>query len=178
MEKAMKTRRDFLALAAATPLMTSAAYGQNQQKVDDLFKQALAQLSNLEIVRTKYRTLSYYIELLQKVPPNAADFKPDHIPDAIKTYLMLGTLVGKYDAKFDQGIAEKSSAFLKPEYLKNRTPFRDYLKQVGIQPESPAEAVLEEAIVSMMLFFATVNKITELAQMKWCIFPFCFGRPA
>src|SRR5262249_59920477 len=55
--------------------------------------------------------------------------------------------------------------------------FRAFLRQVGIDPRLLAASVIEESLASNMLFYGVEIRVTNVSDMVWCCFPFCFRRP-
>jgi len=54
----------------------------------------------------------------------------------------------------------------------------EFLKNVGIEAKTIAALVIEKSLVSMMLFHAAATKAFKIVELLWCVFPFCFKRPA
>jgi hypothetical protein len=40
-----------------------------------------------------------------------------------------------------------------------------------------AASVIEESLASNMLFYGAETRVTNVIEMLWCCFPFCFRRP-
>jgi hypothetical protein len=174
----MNTRRDALMLAATVPFLTTAAIAQDMDMVKTMFTIASDYLNVPQRVHEKYAQLAYYLELLRRYPPKGGGFTPQHLSDATKTYELLGEAIAKSNDKFDGTAAKMAIDSLIGAYAKSQPILWGYLTQIGIAPKSPADVILEEAIASMMFFYAVANKITDALQLKWCIFPFCFQRAA
>jgi hypothetical protein len=52
-----------------------------------------------------------------------------------------------------------------------------FLREVGIDQRLLAANVIEESLASNMLFYGAETRITNVNEMAWCCFPFCFRRP-
>jgi hypothetical protein len=52
-----------------------------------------------------------------------------------------------------------------------------FLREVGIDPRLLAARVIEESLASNMLFYGAETRVTNVIDMLWCCFPFCFRRP-
>ena len=44
-------------------------------------------------------------------------------------------------------------------------------------PRLLAASVIEESLASNMLFYGAETRVTNVNEMLWCCFPFCFRRP-
>src|SRR5215831_4298376 len=53
----------------------------------------------------------------------------------------------------------------------------DFLRQVGIDQRLLAASIIEESLASNMLFYGAETRVTNVSDMVWCCFPFCFKRP-
>jgi hypothetical protein len=67
---------------------------------------------------------------------------------------------------------------LKSAYQESRDQLLTILKLAGIEAQSIGTWIVEKAIVSMLLFYAAATSVKEVRDLLWCIFPFCFKRPA
>lgn len=165
----MHTRRGAIILASAIPLMAKTAFAQDPAGVSSLFKAALDNLQAPTRVQQSYANLSFYIQLLRA--------RPEDLSVAMKTYQLVGQSIRSVDAKFDRSRAADALPSLVEAYQKSQTELWAYLAKIGIQPKSLAGLIIEEALISMMLFYAAATRVTNAFDLQWCIFPFCFKRP-
>jgi hypothetical protein len=172
----MTTRRELVALLATAPLIATSAptRAQDQSMIEALFQESMQRLNNPSYVRVQRSVLTYYIELLRIEPPKALNFGAADLQAAIATAARINQEVDKAEAKFDVGAAMLIRSSLVAEYEKRQTILWDYLKQAGITIKSPADVVVERAIVSMLLFYAAATRISNVSQLRFCIFPFNF----
>jgi hypothetical protein len=174
----MSTRRDVITHLAAIPLFTAfagSASAQDSSMVNTLFGVAFDRLPNPGYVRAQYAALRYYVELLRTAPPQSLGFEPANVAAAIATYGQLGDSIRSSEAKFDADAASAIVPELKKEYENRQKQFWDYIEKAGIAIKSPADMVLQTAIVSMLLFDAGATKAKQFSQLRLCIFPFCRG---
>ncbi len=61
--------------------------------------------------------------------------------------------------------------------IKSQEELWAFLRQVGIDPRLLAASVIEESLASNMLFYGAETRVTNVIEMLWCCFPFCFRRP-
>jgi hypothetical protein len=175
----METRRQVLTLVAVIPLFMRDVLAQDREMISALFRSATEYLNTPQRVRQKYQNLSYYLELLRRFPPRVSTFKPEeHLPDAVRSFTLIGEAIQRNAANFDNQAAVSLLPRMIDAYAQFQPTLWEYLKQIGIEPKLPANVILEEAIASMLLFYGAANKVTDVFQMRICIFPFCFGRPA
>ena len=167
------TRREVLTLIAAIPILGTEAAAQTTD-VRTLFTVASDYLNVPSRVRIKYAELAYYIALLNRFPPKMGDGR---ISDAVRTYQLLGDTIRQVEGKFDAAAASQIMESLVEAYAESQKLLWAYLKQVGIEANSSADALIQEALASMMLFYAAATKAIKAAELKYCIFPFCFGKP-
>jgi hypothetical protein len=176
MGQAMSTRRDVITHLAAIPLVTAfvnSASAQDSSMVTALFGVAFDRLRDPGYVRAQYAALGYYVELLRTAPPQSLGFAPVNVAAATTTYGQLGESIRSSEGKFDTEAAAVILPDLKKEYENRQKLLWDYLQKAGISIKSPADMVLESAIVSMLLFDAAATKAKQFAQLRLCIFPFC-----
>jgi hypothetical protein len=170
----MHTRREVAVIMTAMPLLTADAVAQ--APVDrriGLFILAAERLENPLNVRQYYATLSYYIQLLERGPLRS---RPQDIAAANRTYQLVGEAIARTNAKFEGAQAPFRSS-LPEAFWSLEREFVDVLAQVGVDPRSLARAVIEESLASMMLFYGAATNVTNVTEMLWCCFPFCFRRP-
>ena len=172
----LSTRREVIALIAATPLLASAAHAAETVDPQRLFDDAMKNLQTPAYVFRQWHALGFYLELMHTFPPKKDGYKPDDLKSADFTYTLLTNEVTSR-TPFDPSAAAKIQKELVAEYQKQQSALWQYLTDSGIMPKSNADIILETAIASMLLFYATVTKVTKAAEAKWCIFPFCLARP-
>jgi hypothetical protein len=169
----MQTRREAMMLMTAIPLLSTDAVAQ-PDKLDALFdRQALSVPSR---VRQRYAILAYYIQLLNLQGPMRP--RSEDIAAAIKTYQLVGESIARSDARFEKGEVQASFVqSLRQAFLKSQEELWAFLRQVGIDPRLLAASVIEESLASNMLFYGAETRVTNVTDMLWCCFPFCFRRP-
>ena len=172
----METRREVLILAAGASLLTSDLPAADAM-VTRLFGLAVESIGNPTRVREKYAALTYYMELLRQYPPSKMP-KDVYLPDAEKTYAMIREQIAKTNGKPDGGVDPAVLNGLIETYEKSQHQLWEYLKEIGISPTLPADLLIEEAIATSLVFYVAATKFAgAVANLSWCIYPFCFKRP-
>src|SRR3989454_12133095 len=168
----VQTRREAVILMTAIPLLSTDAVAQ-PGRLDALFdRQTLLVPSR---VRQRYAILAYYIQLLNlQVPIRSGS---EDIAAAIKTYQLVGESIARSDARFEGEVQESFVQSLRQAFLKSQEELWAFLRQVGIDPRLLAASVIEESLASNMLFYGAETRVTNVIEMIWCGFPFCFRRP-
>ena len=165
----MQTRREAVILMTAIPLLSTDAVAQ-PDRLDALFdRQTLLVPSR---VRQRYAILAYYIQLLNLQRPRSED-----IASAIKTYQLVGESIARSDARFEGEVQASFVQSLRQAFSKSEEELWAFLRQVGIDPSLLAARVIEESLASNMLFYGAETRVTNVIDMLWCCFPFCFRRP-
>src|SRR5262249_40462674 len=126
-------------------------------------------------VRQRYGILAYYIQLLNLQGPMRS--RSEDIAAAIKTYQLVGESIARSDAKFEGEVQASFVQSLRDAFSKSEEELRALLRQVGIDPRLLAASVIEESLASNMLFYGAETRVTNVNDMLWCCFPFCFRRP-
>jgi hypothetical protein len=166
----MQTRREAVILMTAIPLLSTDAVAQ-PDKLDALFdRQSLLVPSR---VRQRYAILAYYIQLLNLQRP----MRSEDIAAAIKTYQLVGESIARSDARFEGEVQASFVQSLRQAFSKSQEELWAFLRQVGIDPTLLAGSVIEECLASNMLFYGAETRVTNVTDMLWCCFPFCFRRP-
>ena len=168
----MQTRREAVILMTATPLLATNAVAQTD-RLDALFDPR--GLSVPSRVRQRYAILAYYIQLLNLQRPIRA--RSEDIDAAIKTYQLVGESIARSDAKFEGEVQASFVQSLRQAFSKSQEELWAFLRQVGIDPTLLAGSVIEECLASNMLFYGAETRVTNVTDMLWCCFPFCFRRP-
>ena len=169
----MHTRRDSFLLMTALPLFATEAIAQDRADVSSIFDDAIADLQSPPRVWQNYGVLAFYLELLA-----AEKRKPADIEAAQKTFQLVGDSIRSSGAKFDKSSENQIRSSLEQEYKKYREELFSVLKSAGIATESLAGRIIEKSLASMLIFYAVATNVKEISQLVWCIFPFCFKRPA
>ena len=167
----MQTRREAVILVTATALLSTDAAAQ-PDRLDALFDPH--GLSVPSRVRQRYAILAYYIQLLNLQGPMRSR---EDIVAAIKTYQLVGESIARSDAKFEGDVQASFVQSLREAFSKSEEELRAFLRQVGIDPRLLAASVIEESLASNMLFYGAETRVTNVSDMVWCCFPFCFRRP-
>jgi hypothetical protein len=168
----MQTRREAVILMTAIPLLSTDAVAQ-PDRLDPLFNpQGLSVPSR---VRQRYAILSYYIQLLNLQRPRRV--RDEDIDAAIKTYQLVGESIARSDARFEGEVQASFVQSLRQAFSKSQEELWAFLRQVGIDPRLLAASVIEESLASNMLFYGAETRVTNVTDMLWCCFPFCFRRP-
>jgi hypothetical protein len=168
----VQTRREAVILMTAIPLLSTDAVAQ-PDRLDALFdRQTLLVPSR---VRQRYAILAYYIQLLNLQGPMRP--RSEDIAAAIKTYQLVGESIARSDARFEGEVQESFVQSLRQAFLKSQEELWAFLRQVGIDPRLLAASVIEESLASNMLFYGAETRVTNVTDMLWCCFPFCFRRP-
>ena len=168
----MQTRREAVILMAATPLLSTNAVAQ-PDRLDALFDPH--GLSVPSRVRQRYAILAYYIQLLNLQRPIRA--RSEDIDAAIKTYQLVGESIARSDARFEGEVQASFIQSLRQAFSRSQEELWTFLRQVGIDPTLLAGSVIEECLASNMLFYGAETRVTNVTDMLWCCFPFCFRRP-
>jgi hypothetical protein len=168
----VQTRREAVILMTATSLLSPDAVAQ-PDRLDALFDPH--GLSVPSRVRQRYAILAYYIQLLNLQRPIRA--RSEDIDAAIKTYQLVGESIARSDARFEGEVQASFIQSLRQAFLKSQEELWTFLRQVGIDPTLLAGSVIEECLASNMLFYGAETRVTNVNDMVWCCFPFCFRRP-
>ena len=168
----MQTRREAVILISATALLSTDAVAQ-PDRLDALFDPH--GLSVPSRVRQRYAILAYYIQLLNLQRPTRA--RSEDIDAAIKTYQLVGESIARSDARFEGEVQTSFVQSLRQAFSKSQDELWAFLRQVGIDPILLAGSVIEECLASNMLFYGAETRVTNVNDMVWCCFPFCFRRP-
>jgi hypothetical protein len=155
----------------AVPLLSSAAVAQSDRR-DALFD--LHGLSVPSRVRQRYAILAYYIQLLNLQPDRS---RSEDIDAAIKTYQLVGESIARSDARFEGEVPASFVQSLRQAFSKSEEELWAFLRQVGIDQRLLAASVIEDCLASNMLFYGAETRVTNVTDMLWCCFPFCFRRP-
>jgi hypothetical protein len=168
----VQTRREAVILMTAIPLLSTDAVAQ-PDRLDALFdRQTLLVPSR---VRQRYAILAYYIQLLNLQGPMRP--RSEDIAAAIKTYQLVGESIARSDARFEGEVQASFVQSLRQAFSKSEEELWAFLRQVGIDPRLLAASVIEESLASNMLFYGAETRVTNVSDMLWCCFPFCFRRP-
>jgi hypothetical protein len=168
----VQTRREAVILMTAIPLLSTDAVAQ-PDRLDALFdRQSLLVPSR---VRQRYAILAYYIQLLNLQGPMR--LRSEDIAAAIKTYQLVGESIARSDARFEGEVQASFVQGLRQAFSKSQEELWAFLRQVGIDPRLLAASVIEESLASNMLFYGAETRVTNVNDMLWCCFPFCFRRP-
>lgn len=117
--------------------------------------------------------MAFYLEIL-----SAQKVRPEDLLVAQKTYELVGERIRKTDGKVEQTRIKEMRSEVEKEYLKSRNAVLDVLKSAGILAKSVAALLIEKSLVVTLLFYAAVTGVKYVKDLLWCIFPFCFQRPA
>jgi len=139
------------------------------QTGEQIFPAIAATLEDQQRVRQSLQNLYYYIELLRRKVPEKARDAEITLLTTFRTYQNTATADFK-DASSFLTNAEKGFN----EHLRQ---FEDFLKDMGIAAGSLAALILKEAIATALLVHLVANKVQDVFNTSFCIFPFCFGRP-
>ena len=167
----VQTRREAVILMTAIPLLSTEAVAQ-PDRMDTLFD--LHGLSVPSRVRQRYAILAYYIQLLNLQRPMRSSFEIDA---EIKTYQLVGESIARSDAKFEGEVPPSFVQSLRQAFSKSKEELWAFLRQVGIDQRLLAGSIIEESLASNMLFYGAETRVTNVTDMLWCCFPFCFRRP-
>ena len=168
----MQTRREAVILMTAVPLLSSAAVAQSDRR------HALFDLHGLSVpsrVRQRYAILAYYIQLLNLQRPDRS--RSEDIDAAIKTYQLVGESIARSGARFEGEVPASFVQSLRQAFSKSDEELWVFLRQVGIDQNLLAAKIIEECLASNMLFYGAETRVTNVTDMLWCCFPFCFRRP-
>ena len=168
----MQTRREAVILVTATALLSTDAAAQPDRLVALFDPHGLSVPSR---VRQRYAILAYYIQLLNLQRPTRA--RSEDIDAAIKTYQLVGESIARSDARFEGEVQASFVQSLRQAFSKSQEELWAFLRQVGIDPTLLAGSVIEECLASNMLFYGAETRVTNVTDMLWCCFPFCFRRP-
>ena len=168
----MQTRREAVMLMTAIPLLSTDAVAQ-PDRLDALFDPH--GLSVPSRVRQRYAILAYYIQLLNLQRPTRA--RSEDIDAAIKTYQLVGESIARSDARFEREVQASFVQSLRQAFSKSQEELSVFFRQVGIDPRLLAASVIEESLAANMLFYGAETRVTNVNDMLWCCFPFCFRRP-
>ena len=176
----MQTRREAVILMTAIPLLSTDAVAQPDSvappdRLDALFNNPAGNLSVPSRVRQRYAILAYYIQLLNLQGPMRS--RSEDIAAAIKTYQLVGESIARSGARFEGEVQASFVQSLREAFSKSEEELRAFLRQVGIDPRLLAASVIEESLASNMLFYGAETRVTNVNDMLWCCFPFCFRRP-
>lgn len=175
----MQTRREAVILMTAIPLVSTDAFAQEAvaqpDRLDALFNHPAENLSVPSRVRQRYAILAYYIQMLNLQRPTRA--RSEDIDAAIKTYQLVGESIARSDARFEGEVQASFVQSLRQAFSKSQEELWAFLRQVGIDPTLLAGSVIEECLASNMLFYGAETRVTNVTDMLWCCFPFCFRRP-
>ena len=168
----VQTRREAVMLMTAIPLLSTDAVAQ-PDRLDALFdRQTLLVPSR---VRQRYAILAYYIQLLNLQVTMRS--RSEDIAAAIKTYQLVGESIARSDARFEGEVQASFIQSLRQAFSRSQEELWAFLRQVGIDPRLLAASVIEESLASNMLFYGAETRVTNVTDMLWCCFPFCFRRP-
>jgi hypothetical protein len=103
--------------------------------------------------------------------------RSEDIAAAIKTYQLVGESIARSDAKFEGEVQASFVQSLRQAFSKSQEELWALFRQVGIDPRLLAASVIEESLASNMLFYGAETRVTNVNDMVWCCFPFCFRRP-
>ena len=168
----VQTRREAVILMTAIPLLSTDVVAQ-PDRLDALFDPH--GLSVPSRVRQRYAILAYYIQLLNLQRPIRA--RSEDIDAAIKTYQLVGESIARSDARFEGEVQASFVQSLRQAFSNSQEELWAFLRQVGIDPTLLAGSVIEECLASNMLFYGAETRVTNVTDMLWCCFPFCFRRP-
>ena len=168
----VQTRREAVILMTAISLLSTDAVAQ-PDRLDALFDPQ--GLSVPARVRQRYAILAYYIQLLNLQGPTRS--RSEDIAAAIKTYQLVGESIARSDARFEGEVQASFVQSLRQAFSKSQEELWAFLRQVGIDPRLLAASVIEESLASNMLFYGAETRVTNVNDMVWCCFPFCFRRP-
>jgi hypothetical protein len=176
----VQTRREAVILMTAIPLLSTDAVAQQDRvaqpdRLDALFNNPAENLSVPSRVRQRYAILAYYIQLLNLQGPLRS--RSEDIAAAIKTYQLVGESIARSDAKFEGEVQASFVQSLRQAFSKSEEELWAFLRQVGIDPRLLAASVIQESLASNMLFYGAETRVTNVNDMLWCCFPFCFRRP-
>jgi hypothetical protein len=169
----VQTRREAVILMTAIPLLSSDAVAQSD-RLDALFNRPAENLSVPSRVRQRYAILAYYIQLLNLQRPMRS--RSEDIDAAIKTYQLVGESIARSDARFEGEVPASFVQSLRQAFSKSEEELWAFLREVGIDQRLAAN-VIEESLASNMLFYGAETRVTNVNEMVWCCFPFCFRRP-
>ena len=168
----MQTRREAVILVTATALLSTDAAAQPDRLVALFDPHGLSVPSR---VRQRYAILAYYIQLLNLQRPTRA--RSEDIDAAIKTYQLVGESIARSDARFEGEVQASFVQSLRQAFSKSQEELWAFFRQVGIDPRLLAASVIEESLAANMLFYGAETRVTNVNDMLWCCFPFCFRRP-
>src|SRR4029453_7182593 len=103
--------------------------------------------------------------------------RSEDIAAAIKTYQLVGESIARSDARFEGEVQASFVQSLRQAFSKSKEELWAFLREVGIDPRLLAAGVIEECLASNMLFYGAETRVTNVSDMVWCCFPFCFTRP-
>ena len=103
--------------------------------------------------------------------------RSEDIAAATKTYQLVGESIARSDARFEGEVQASFVQSLRQAFSKSEEELWAFLRQVGIDPRLLAASVIEESLASNMLFYGAETRVTNVNDMVWCCFPFCFRRP-
>jgi hypothetical protein len=168
----MQTRREAVILMTATPLLSSNAVAQ-ADRLEVVFD--VHGLSVPSRVRQRYAILAYYIQLLNLQRPIRS--RSEDIDAAIKTYQLVGESIARSDARFEGEVPASFVQSLQQAFSNSQEELWAFLRQSGIDHRLLGAKIIEDCLASNMLFYGAETRVTTVADMLWCCFPFCFRRP-
>src|SRR6266516_810887 len=163
-----------MVLRTAIPLLSTYAVAQ-PDRLDALFNRPAENLSGPSRVRQRDATLAYYIQLLNLQRPMRS--RSEDIAAAITTYQLVGESMARSDASFEGEVQASVVQSLRQAFSKSEEELWAFLRQVGIDPALLAARVIEESLASNIFFYRAKTRVTNVTDMLWCCFPFCFRRP-
>jgi hypothetical protein len=119
--------------------------------------------------------LAYYIQLLNLQRPIRS--RSEDIDAAIKTYQLVGESIARSDARFEGEVPASFVQSLQQAFSNSQEELWAFLRQSGIDQRLLGAKIIEDCLASNMLFYGAETRVTTVADMLWCCFPFCFRRP-
>lgn len=170
----MQTRREAVMLMTAIPLLSTDAVAQ-PDRLDALFNRPAENISVPSRVRQRYAILAYYIQLLNLQRPMRS--RSEDIAAAIKTYQLVGESIARSDARFEGEVPASFVQSLQQAFSNSQEELWAFLRQSGIDQRLLGAKIIEDCLASNMLFYGAETRVTNVIDMLWCCFPFCFRRP-
>ncbi len=170
----MTTRREAVILLTLAPWFAGSAQAAEKITSGDLLKLSVEKLTNPVFIRQQYYILRFYVELLRIYPPKNTDKYKYDPKEIYATMTILSRMIFANKKKYS-GLAGEIIKEWQADFDQRQPSLQEYLKQVGIEIGEATDKLIENAIFSTVLYYESVTATKKLANLKWCIWPFCYS---